>query len=113
MMSLNVTSTSGPGLFPYLGCSKLSCFMCNHFIQSYGQFTTRGSHGRLFKPWTVPPLDSLQHGQANRIVKALISVQEEVKKKLKEPFKSRVLLERTSVIGGSSVLAGHQEELSQ
>lgn len=32
LMSLNVSSASGPGLFPYLGCSNLNCFMCNHFI---------------------------------------------------------------------------------
>ena len=52
LMFLNSNGSSTSGMFPYFGCSKLSCFMCDRFIQSYGQFTTRGCHGRLFKPWT-------------------------------------------------------------
>lgn len=78
LMSLNTNQLSTSGLFPYFGCSKLSCFMCNHFIQSYGRFTTRGCHGRLFKPWTVPSVDQLLPDQADRIAKALRSVQKEV-----------------------------------
>lgn len=113
LMSLNTNGSSTSGLFPYFGCSKLSCFMCNHFIQSYGRFTTRGCHGRLFKPWTVPSVDRLLPGQADRTAKALILVQKEVKKKLKASVEGPIRHERTSVIGGSSVLGGQQEERSQ
>ena len=113
LMSLNTNGLSTSGLFPYFGCSKLSCFMCNRFIQSYGRFTTRGCHGRLFKPWTVPSLARLLPGEADRTAKALMSVQKEVKKKLKAPVEGHVRHERTSVIGGSSVLGGRQEERSQ
>ncbi|KAF2681846.1 hypothetical protein K458DRAFT_371081 [Lentithecium fluviatile CBS 122367] len=113
LMFLNTNESSASGLFPYFGCSKLSCFMCNRFIQSYGRFTTRGCHGRLFKPWTVPSVDRLLHGQADRTAKALMSVQKEVKKKLKASVEGHIWLERTSVIGGSSVLGGRQEERSQ
>ena len=112
-MSLNTNRSSTSGLFPYFGCSKLSCFMCNRFIQSYGRFTTRGCHGRLFKPWTVPSVDRLLPGQADRTAKALILVQKEVKKKLKASVEGHTWHERTSVIGGSSVLGGRQEERSQ
>ena len=80
LMSLNTNEISTPGLFPYFGCSKLCYFMCNHFIQSYGRFTTRGCHGRLFKPWTVPSVDRLLPGQADRTAKALILVQKEVRR---------------------------------
>lgn len=113
LMSLNSNGSSASGLFPYFGCSKLSCFMCNHFIQSYGRFTTRGCHGRLFKPWTVPSVDQLLPGQAERIARTLILVQKEVRKKLKASVEGPIRHERTSVIGGSSVLGGQQEERSE
>lgn len=113
LMLLNTNESSASGLFPYFGCSKLSCFMCDRFIQSYGRFTTRGCHGRLFKPWTVPSVDGLLPGHAARTAKALISVQKEVKKQLKASVEGHIRHERTSVIGGSSVLGGRQEERSQ
>ena len=113
LMSLNTNESSTSGLFPYFGCSKLSCFMCNRFIQSYGRFTTRGCHGRLFKPWTVPSVDRLLPGHADRTAKALVLVQKEVKKRLKASVEGQIRHERTSVIGESGVLGGRQEERSQ
>ena len=113
LMSLNTNELSTSGLFPYFGCSKLSCFMCNRFLQSDGRFTTRGCHGRLFKPWTVPNLDRLLPGEADRTVKTLMFVQKEVKKKLKASVEGHIRHERTSVIGGSSVLDCRQEERSK
>ncbi|CAN9161962.1 unnamed protein product [Alternaria alternata] len=97
---------------PYLGCSKLSCFMCNQFLQAYGLCSTRGCHGRLFKPWTVPSADRLLPGHADRIARALTSVQEHVKNKLRESVKSHVRLERTSVVGGSSIAREQPEDNS-
>ncbi|KAF2848346.1 hypothetical protein T440DRAFT_491243 [Plenodomus tracheiphilus IPT5] len=101
LMFLNARESSGSSRFPYFGCSKLSCFMCNHFLQFYGSITTRGSHGRLFRPWTVPNADGLQSGQASRTARALISMQKQVEKTL------------TSVVGGSSVLGKPQEQEPQ
>ena len=75
LMSLNTDELNTSGFFPYFGCSKLSCLMCNRFLQSYGRrFTTRGCHGRLFKPWTVPSMDRLLPGHAYLTAKALILV---------------------------------------
>jgi hypothetical protein len=113
MMFLNTIKSSTSAFFPYLGCSKLSCFMCNRFIQSYGQITTRGCHGRLFKPWTVPSENHLLPGYANRTAKALLFVQKEVEKKLKDSIDGHVRHERTSVIGGSSILGDQKEQPSQ
>ena len=87
--------------------------MFNSFIQSYGRFMTRGCHGRLFKQWTVPSVDRFLPGQADRTAKALILVRMEVKKKLKASVEGHIRHERTSVIGGSSVLSGRQEKRSQ
>lgn len=113
LLFLNTNESSTSGVFPYLGCSKLSCFMCNSFVQSYGRFKTRGCHGRLFKPWTVPTTDSLLPGQAGRTARALISVQKEVERKLKESGGFNIPREKTSAIGGSSVLSGQQQEHPQ
>ena len=113
LMSLNSDESTTSGLFPYFGCSKLSCLMCNRFIQSYGRFRTRGCHGRLFKPWRVPRVDRLLPGHADLTAKALILVQKEVTKILKASVEGHIQHERTSVIGGSSVLSGRQEERSQ
>ncbi|KAL9614184.1 MAG: hypothetical protein Q9167_001336 [Letrouitia subvulpina] len=113
LMSLNTNESFISGVFPYFGCSKLSCFMCDRLIQSYGRFTTRGCHGRLFKPWTVPSVDRLLPIQVDRTAKALILVQKEVKKKLKASVEGPIRHERTSVVGGSSVLCYRWEERSQ
>lgn len=113
LMFLNTNESSTSGLFPYFGCSKLSCFMCDRFIRSYGRFTTRGCHGRLFKPWTVPTVDRLLPGQASQTARTLLLVQKEVEKKLKASAEGHIQHERTSVIGGSSVLEGRQEECSK
>ena len=112
-LNINVSSRSGSDLFPYLGCSKLSCFMCDRFIQSLGKFKTRGCHGRLFKPWTVPSLDRLLPGQASQVSKTLISVQREVRKKLTASVEGHIRHERTSVVGERSILGERQEEHSQ
>ena len=104
------------GLFPYFGYSKLSCLMCNRFIQLYGRSTTRGCHGRLFKTWIVPSVEASLPGQADRTAKALALVQKEVKKRLKASVEGYIQLtqhERTSVIRESRVLGGRQEERSQ
>ncbi|KAF1961812.1 hypothetical protein CC80DRAFT_589306 [Byssothecium circinans] len=106
------TSGSSPSLvrFPYFGCSKLSCFKCNRFLQSYGRFTTRGCHGRLFKPWTVPSVDRLLPGHSYRIARALLSLQHEVHKMLKASVEAHIPHERTSAVGGSSIFSGGQRE---
>ncbi|KAL9055451.1 MAG: hypothetical protein Q9162_003549 [Coniocarpon cinnabarinum] len=109
LMFFNTSTSSASEVFPYLGCSKLSCFMCKCFIRSYGQFTSRGCHGRLFRPWTIPRMNGLLPSQAERIAKALKSVQHEVEQKLKISAEGHFQLERTSAIGGSSVLSGRQE----
>ena len=113
LMFLNALESSRPGRFPYFGCSKLSCFMCNHFLRCYGHITTRGSHGRLFKPWTVPNVDGLQSGQASRTARALISVQKQVEKTLKAAIEGPIKFERTSVIAGSSILDGRPQQQLQ
>ncbi|KAI6165506.1 hypothetical protein EDD17DRAFT_1690553 [Pisolithus thermaeus] len=48
----------------YIGCSKLSCFLCSAFLESFDlngvTFKTRGSHGKIYKRWSVPDMDGLR-----------------------------------------------------
>jgi hypothetical protein len=112
LMHLNTANASGSGIFPYIGCSKLCCFMCYSFIQSYGHFNARGCHGRLFKPWTVPKMELLLPEQVGRISEAVISLQNVIVKKLVTPVAGKVRHERTSVFGGSSLIGTQHHEIS-
>lgn len=112
LIHLNTANASGSRIFPYIGCSKLCCFMCYSFIQSYGHFNARGCHGRLFKPWTVPTMELLLPEQVERISVAVISLQNEILKKLVTPVAGKVRQERTSVFGGSSLIGTQHHEIS-
>jgi hypothetical protein len=112
LMYLNTEESAASRPFLYFGCSKLCCFMCNHFLNAYGRFATRGCHGRLFRPWTVPAMSNLLPSRADRITKALVSVQKEVRKKLKVSVDVHLRLERTSVVGKESVSTTDQDQRS-
>ncbi|KAL8658326.1 MAG: hypothetical protein Q9202_007584 [Teloschistes flavicans] len=113
LIFLSADESSISGLIPYFGCSKVSCFMCNRFIESHERFTMKGCRGHLFKPWTAPRVDRLRPSQADRTAKALLSVQKEIKKRLKASVEGHIQHERTSILGSSSVASGRQEERSQ
>lgn len=104
---------SADALLPYLGCSKFSCLMCARFLSFHGRFTTRGCHGRLFKPWTLPEAAGLRLGQRDQIVGAVIKLQEYLKKELKSMVNKSERQEKTSAIGGSSILSAHWSEGSE
>jgi hypothetical protein len=113
LLFLNNKDSPASRPFPYFGCSKLSCFMCNNFLQTYGQFNMRGCHGRLFQPWTVPSVNNLLPGRADRIAQALVAVQKEVWKQLKAFANVCLQLERTSVVGKNSVSTVFQGQQSE
>lgn len=90
----------------YFGCSKYSCFMCSHFLKAHGTFKTRGSHGRLFKPCTIPITTGLVDAQYTRLRDAVLQVQKDIKKELKRDFQKPKKQEKTSVVGWSTVFSG-------
>ncbi|KAM0161986.1 hypothetical protein ACHAPG_002003 [Botrytis cinerea] len=98
--------------FDYFGCSKYSCFMCSQFLKAHGRIGTRGCHGRLFKPWTVPEATGLASSQVNRVVRSVVQVQKEIEKELKSGFDKAIRLEKTSAVGGSSIFSDHKAEKS-
>ena len=47
----------------YIGVSKLSCIMCNHYIRAFNmvmkeRIATKGSHGKAYTGWFWPRLPS-------------------------------------------------------
>ncbi|KAI6137198.1 hypothetical protein F5141DRAFT_1209526 [Pisolithus sp. B1] len=70
-------------VYLYIGCSKLSCFLCSAFIESFDlngvTFKTRGSHGKIYKRWSIPDMDGLcadiitaLHNALNKTEKLLV-----------------------------------------
>ncbi|KAL4069066.1 hypothetical protein J3A83DRAFT_3472439 [Scleroderma citrinum] len=51
-------------IYPYIGCSKLSCFLCTSFLKSFGgddtAFRTRGCHGKIYTLWSIPDIAGLR-----------------------------------------------------
>lgn len=51
-------------VYPFIGCTKLSCYACTMYIQAINQtfegqlqsFAVKGSHGKLYLPWSCPDL---------------------------------------------------------
>lgn len=39
---------------PYIGGSKLCCFLCDSFLRHHGFFHYRGSHWKIYHKWHVP-----------------------------------------------------------
>ncbi|KIK15395.1 hypothetical protein PISMIDRAFT_16539 [Pisolithus microcarpus 441] len=76
-------STVDKEVYPYVGCSKLSCFLCSTFLKSFDhhgiKFRTRGSHGKIYSLWSIPDMDGLRsdvvlalHSASNKTRKVLI-----------------------------------------
>ncbi|KAI6037932.1 hypothetical protein EDC04DRAFT_2604460 [Pisolithus marmoratus] len=70
-------------VYPYIGCSKLSCFLCTAFLESFDYdgitFRTRGSHGKIYTLWSIPDMDGLRedmvtalHSTFNKIRNVLV-----------------------------------------
>ncbi len=41
---------------PYIGGSKLSCYLCDSFLRHHGFFQYRGSHWKIYHKWHVPEM---------------------------------------------------------
>ncbi|KAL6701647.1 hypothetical protein J3F84DRAFT_355391 [Trichoderma pleuroticola] len=100
---------TGAAIFNYVGCSKRSCFLCSKVIQSYGSYTTRGCHGKLYNLWTVPELPWLTKEERKRLVQALKNVERAMKESLRDKKIDGLIHAHESTIGGSSVATRRQQ----
>ncbi|KAI6022501.1 hypothetical protein BKA83DRAFT_1211161 [Pisolithus microcarpus] len=61
--------------YPYIGCSKLCCFLCYTFLRSFGQrgpfFKVRGCHGRVYPSWSLPEAGGLHADMCMELCLAL------------------------------------------
>lgn len=45
---------TGWRVHPYIGGSKLCCYLCDSFLRHHGFFQYRGSHWKIYHKWLVP-----------------------------------------------------------
>ncbi|KAI6133803.1 hypothetical protein EV401DRAFT_1575486 [Pisolithus croceorrhizus] len=61
--------------YPYIGCSKLCCFLCFTFLRSFGQrgpfFRVRGCHGKVYPSWSLPETGGIHPGMCMELCLAL------------------------------------------
>jgi len=50
---------------PYIGCSRLCCYLCDTFIRHHGVFKRRGSHFHISHGWTVPEVYNTREASAS------------------------------------------------
>lgn len=66
-------------MYPYIGCSKLSCLLCAAFIKHFAlngvAFRTRGSHGKIYPRWSIPDMDRLHDDMVTALDSALERMQ--------------------------------------
>lgn len=91
----------GASVFKYVGCSKRSCFLCSRFVLRYGQFITRGCHGKIYDLWTLPQVPWLVEEERLRLVKILGDIEKDMRNSIQNKTISIPLTQESS-IGGSS-----------
>lgn len=94
---------TGASIFKYVGCSKRSCFLCYKFIQKYGQFDSRGCHGKLYDLWTVPEVPWLAEESSLRLVQILEDIEEKMRNYILCNHDENLLQAQESTVGGSSM----------
>ncbi|KAJ6028506.1 hypothetical protein N7540_004082 [Penicillium herquei] len=94
---------TGASIFKYVGCSKRSCFLCYNFIRRYGQFDSRGCHGKLWDLWTVHEVSWLAEESRLRLVKILEDIEKDIKESLLDNHNDKHQHAPESTIGGSSI----------
>ena len=76
------------GVFPYMGCSKLSCFLCSTFLKSYTRlrFSTRGSHGKLYTQWCISDCEGLKEDAVGELYESLKKMRNILVRELCKPI---------------------------
>ncbi|KPM42451.1 hypothetical protein AK830_g4100 [Neonectria ditissima] len=100
---------TGALIFGYVGCSKRSCFLCSRFVHSYGSFTTRGCHGKLYDLWTVPELSWFTEEERSKLANTLKHVETAMKDSIRNKKTGGLVHAQESTIGGSSVATIRQQ----
>ncbi|KAJ0423603.1 hypothetical protein BJY00DRAFT_277887 [Aspergillus carlsbadensis] len=89
--------------FNYIGCSKYSCLLCHMVVKGCGQFETRGCHGKVSSPWSIPEANGFSQNDIDRLVTLLKSMQKAIGDQICEPGRERIELRKESTVGESSI----------
>ncbi|ORY17504.1 hypothetical protein BCR34DRAFT_474885 [Clohesyomyces aquaticus] len=54
MDQATLSSTQRYKVHPYIGCSRLCCYLCYCFLLSYGGIRARGTHEVVMNKWEIP-----------------------------------------------------------
>ncbi len=77
-------------MFPYIGISKQSCFLCHHMLLGVGIFRNRACHGVLETQWTLPRSFELSSDYSERVFLSFLKLQTLMTKKSKILKKTRM-----------------------
>ncbi|KAK2611824.1 hypothetical protein N8I77_005147 [Diaporthe amygdali] len=102
ILSLTKRSKSRGTVFKYIGCSKLSCFLCYRFVKHYGSYSTRGCHGKIYDLWTVPEVHGIPKDQAAKVITSLKKTEQEVQFSIRNP-NDNIQHTKESVLGSTVV----------
>ncbi|KAI6137191.1 hypothetical protein F5141DRAFT_72558 [Pisolithus sp. B1] len=84
-------------IYPYIGCSKLSCFLCSAFLNSLDRngiaFKTRGSHGKICAPWSIPNMVGLWANTPATLYSVLNEIQYLLVREMVKPITTAHLVE--------------------
>ncbi|KAL6307475.1 hypothetical protein BKA93DRAFT_893568 [Sparassis latifolia] len=85
-------------VFPYIGCSKLTCFLCSSFLRSRAgpKFKTRGCHGKLYTLWSVPDTEDLTESAATVLSSSLAAMRSILISEILKPIQARVHVAESS-----------------
>jgi hypothetical protein len=102
---LHITQSNCPidSVFKYIGCSKYSCPLCYMFVSRCGKFGTRGCHGKVSSPWTIPEANGLSQEHLHQITQSLKFMQKELEKRIYDRERKPIPHKTESTVGGSSL----------
>ncbi|KAI6028949.1 hypothetical protein EDC04DRAFT_3142747 [Pisolithus marmoratus] len=91
--------------YPYIGCSKLCCFLCFTFLRFFGQptpfFRVRGCHRKVYPLWSLPEAEGLHANIRMKLYLALKSTLHHMSREMTTAVAARPHeLERTESSSG-------------
>ncbi|KAI6037927.1 hypothetical protein EDC04DRAFT_2897105 [Pisolithus marmoratus] len=87
-------------IYPYIGCSKSSCFLCAVFMKCFTPdgvtFRTRGCHGKIYTQWSISDMDGLEDDMVKALGSALKRMQDDLRNEIMKPIASTTHLPESS-----------------
>ena len=73
-------------IYPYIGISKKTCFLCTEVLNLFPFYRTRGSHGKVYGLWDIPPIAGLGLQFVIHLQAALLDVQRRLEELVTEAY---------------------------